>query len=150
MAMAKRVRTVQCYHCRRRLEVSSSTKSTSCPGCHKAVLVEDVVVRQLRAVTKIETAGRLIIRKGGRVNANRYVIATGGIDVEGHLNAARVYCGGVVTLNPRSTWKGDLEAPGLVVKKGARIEGGYFNVPADPLGAADLQASSSSRSRGAR
>ena len=45
MAKAKPAarRSIRCYLCGRRSEVSARTMSTTCPGCNKAIKVEDVV-----------------------------------------------------------------------------------------------------------
>ncbi len=137
--MAKRgPHVVQCYHCRHRFEVSGSAQSTSCPKCHKPLIVEDVVVKQLRVVSKLQTTGKLVIERRGRVIAKSTVTANEGIEVVGNLDANEVVSGGPVVIGPKATWKGSLTAPSIEVKPGAKVLGGQFHVPADPLAVADL------------
>lgn len=105
--------------------------SVPCPKCHKNVVVEDVVVKNYKPVSAIQTCGRLIIRKGGRVAA-KTVEAHQGVEVLGALQA-QVLSGGPVVVGPKAEWRGDLRAPSLEVKSGARFLGGYFVIPDDPL-----------------
>jgi hypothetical protein len=136
MAKPTSPRTVQCYHCRHRFEVSRQTMTTSCPKCSKALTVEDVVIKTAHAVRKIQTCGRLIVQKKGRVIAQS-VEAHGGVEVEGILEA-KVLSGGPVKIGAKGQWRGDCGAPSLVVEAGGRIDGGYFVIPDDTLGVADL------------
>ncbi len=131
-------RTVQCYHCRHRFEVGGRAQSTSCPGCNKPLIVGDVDVKQLKGPLKeVRTCGRIIVRKKGRLMAE-YVEAHGGIDNQGVIDARHVVCGSVIRLAPKSQFKGDLVAPSLEIQLGARILGGLFAVPEDPLKVGDL------------
>ena len=107
------------------------TMSVPCPHCHKPVITEDVVVRAYKPVVRIQTCGRLIVRKGGRVNA-QHVEAQLGVECRGALHAS-VVSGGPVLIEKNAEWKGDLKAPVLAVKSGARLLGGYFEVPCNPL-----------------
>ena len=127
------LRRVECYHCGRALEVGQSTMSTSCPGCHKPVIVEDVVVRSYKAVTTIETCGKLIVGKRGVCVAARRIVAHGGMEVEGKVTCPSAVSAGRVALGPKSEWKGDLRAPVLEMKEGAKIASGYFEIPYNPL-----------------
>jgi hypothetical protein len=124
-------RTVLCYYCRHRFEVGGRAMSVSCPGCNKPVIVEDVIVKNYKPVKSLQTCGMLIIRRGGRVAATE-VEAQQGVMCDGAL-AGNVVSGGPVTLGAKAEWKGDLRAPSLVVKGGARILGGYFDIPRNPL-----------------
>jgi predicted RNA-binding Zn-ribbon protein involved in translation (DUF1610 family) len=136
MARAPTQRTLQCYHCRHRFEVSSKALSITCPKCAKPLVIEDVVIKTAHNVRKIQTCGRLIIEKKGRVVA-QLVEAQGGVDVEGYLEA-KVVSGGHVRIAAKAHWKGDCSAPSLVVELGGQIEKGYFVIPEDALGMADL------------
>jgi hypothetical protein len=132
MAKAASPRTVQCYHCRHRFEVSRQTLTTVCPKCNKPLTVEDVVIKNAHGVRKIQTCGSLTVTKKGRVIAQQ-VEAHGGVDVEGIMEA-NVVSGGPVRIGPKASWKGDLSAPSLVVELGGRIERGYFVIPEDRAG----------------
>ncbi len=132
-------RTVQCYHCQHRFEVGGRTQSTSCPGCNKPVIVEDVVVDRLRAgLVELRTCGKVTIKKKGRLMVAKTVEAHGGIECEGVLEAKEVISGQTAVLGPKCQWSGGLTAPGAIVKEGAKIKPSLFNVPADPLGLTDL------------
>ena len=136
--MARRsARTVQCYLCRRRFEVGARAQSTSCPGCNKPVIVEDIIVKQLKPVKRVQTCGRIVVQKKGRI-ISEFVEAHEGIEVLGVLQAD-VISGGPVIIGAKARWKGDLRAPSLEIKQGARIEGGRFSVPDDPVGVGDLR-----------
>jgi len=126
MAKPTTPRTVHCYHCRHSFEVSPQTMSTSCPKCSRALTVEDVVIKTAHSVRKIQTCGRLIVQKKGRVIAQT-VEAHGGVDVEGILEA-KVISGGRVRIGEKAQWRGDCAAPSLEIVEGGRIEGGFFEI----------------------
>lgn len=141
-------RPVQCYHCKHRFEVGGKTMTTSCPGCHKALLVQDVVVKGIEACRKLQTCGRIIIEKKGRVMA-QLVEAHQGIDVQGVIETKN-YAGGPVVIGARGEWKGDCRAPALSIEPGGRIAGGYFVIPDDSLGLSTLPTSSEPKARARR
>lgn len=134
--MAAQLRTIQCYHCRHRFEVPKQAMSTSCPKCSKPLTVEDIVIKTAHAVRKIQTCGKLVVQKKGRVIAQS-VEAHGGVDVEGILEA-KVLSGGPVRIGAKAQWRGDCSAPSLEVELGGRIDSGYFVIPDHSLGLADL------------
>ncbi len=133
MAKTLPPRSVLCYHCRHRFDVGGRAMSVSCPGCNKPLIVEDVIVKTYKPVKTLQTCGMLIVRRGGRVAAT-HVEAQSGIDCQGAIWAS-VVSGGRVHIGPKGEWKGDLRAPALSVKAGARILGGRFSIPDDPLAA---------------
>ena len=101
-------------------------------------MVGDLHIKQLKGPLKeVRTCGRIHITKRGRVLAD-LVEAHGGIYCLGTIDARRVLSGKPVTLGNKSRFKGDLTAPGLNVESGARIDGGYFAIPHDPLSLEDL------------
>lgn len=136
MAKASGPRTVQCYYCATRFEVGAAAMSVSCPGCYKPVHVSDVIVDKLRAVTELRTCGRIVVKRTGRVIA-RHVEAHEGVEVQGVMDA-NVVSGGEVRIGPKGQWKGDCRCPALIIESGARIFGGYFHFPTDPLKLSDL------------
>ena len=137
--MARRTgfKTVQCYHCAHRLEVSRSAESTSCPGCNRPLFVGDLHITTLKPVQKVQTCGRITVAKKGRIIADT-VIAVEGMDVEGIVDAKRVISGGHVSIGPKAQWRGDLSAPSLVIALGAQVRWSHFNIPHDELGVSDL------------
>jgi|SRR5678815_402834 hypothetical protein len=136
MAKPSGTRTVQCYHCRHRFEVSRQTLTTVCPKCSKSLTVEDVVIKTAHGVRKIQTCGRLVVQKKGHVIA-QLIEAHDGVEVEGILEG-KVISGGPVRIGPKASWKGDCSAPTLEVELGGKIERGFFVIPDDSLGLADL------------
>jgi predicted RNA-binding Zn-ribbon protein involved in translation (DUF1610 family) len=130
------VRVVQCYHCRHRFDVSPKAESTGCPSCGQRVIVGDVIVRELRPVSRVQTCGRIVVHEKARINAE-LVEAHEGIEVLGGLSA-KVVSGGPVIIGPKARWSGDCHAPSLHIHLGARIESGRFTVPDHGLGLEDL------------
>ena len=124
---------VYCYFCGRRIEVGPRTMSTSCPGCHKSVLLEDIVVKGYKGVTNLETCGKLIVSRRGHAVAKNRIVAHSGIEVKGRVQCGHALTAGRVTLFGKAEWRGDLRAPSLVVEQGAVIISGWFKVPEDPL-----------------
>ncbi len=110
--------------------------TVSCPGCNKKLLVDDIIVKDFRAVTKLQTCGKIVIQKKGRVIAN-LVEAHQGLEVRGIIEAKR-FKGGPVRIAAKAQWKGDCQAPLIRIDKGALISGGRFDIPNDDLGLADL------------
>ncbi len=130
-------RLVQCYLCRHRFEVGGRAQSTSCPNCNKALHVGDEIIKQLRGPLKeLRTCGKVIIEKKGRLIVET-LEAHGGIECLGVLDARKIISGRTVVMGPKSQFKGDLTAPAVDMKLGARVHS-HFNVPADPLGLKDL------------
>jgi hypothetical protein len=124
---------VHCYHCGRRMTVGRRAQSTSCPGCSRRVVIEDIVVRTYHAVVNAETCGKLIVAKGGHVVVQKRIVAFKGIEVEGKLQCREAISAGPVLLGPKAEWKGNLRAAALAVKSGGSIQAGHFIIPADVL-----------------
>ncbi|MDG2147987.1 MAG: polymer-forming cytoskeletal protein [Planctomycetota bacterium] len=115
--------SVRCYHCDHPFDVGARAASTNCPGCNQRVVVEDVVIKKLMPVSRVQTCGRLVIEKKGTVIAE-VVQAQGGVEVMGSLDA-RVESGGPVVIGASARWKGDCRAPTMAIRRGARIEGEF-------------------------
>lgn len=129
---------VQCYLCRHRFEVSGRAQSTSCPGCNKPVIVDNKVIDKIMyGLAEYRTCGSITIKKKGRLMAE-HIVAHGGIVCDGTLEAKKVLSGKPVVISKTATWRGDLQAPSLDLKLGAKVKPSYFEVPADPQGLADL------------
>lgn len=110
--------------------------TTVCPGCSKSLMVDDIVVKTLESVRKIQTCGRIVVHKKGRVIA-QFVEAHQGVEVEGVIEA-NVLSGGPVRIHAQAHWKGDCHAPSVAIADGCRIAGGHFVVPDRSLGVEDL------------
>lgn len=126
MAKKATAREVVCYHCGRAFEIGSRAMTVSCPGCFRPVLVEDIVVRNVQGNTTLQTCGRLVVQRRGRVVAKR-IQAIGGVEMLGTLEAS-VECEGAVRIGAGGKWKGDCTAPVLRVESGASILGGFFRI----------------------
>lgn len=129
-------RIVQCYFCRHRFEVAGRAESTSCPGCHKALFVGDIVISKLKPVKEVRTCGKITVKKSGRIIAD-LVEAHRGVECLGNIDAKKVIAGPVI-IGPKAVWKGDCHAVTVVIKDGAVIGRGRFHVPEDDLEVADL------------
>ncbi len=140
--MARRTgkRTIQCYLCQGRFEVSWTAQSTSCPHCHKPVIVEDLILKKnkpkLLLVSKVQTCGKIVVPKGARIGAE-LIEAHQGLEMRGVLQAKQVR-GGPVIIGATAEWRGNLNATLVTIELGAKIKEGQFNVPDDELGIGDL------------
>lgn len=107
--------------------------STSCPNCHRPVVVEDLVIKNYQGVTNVETCGKLTVTRRGNVVAKNRVVAFGGIEMLGRLQCGEALVAGQVVIGAKAEWKGDLHAMSILVRDGAKIGGGHFLTPDDPL-----------------
>jgi hypothetical protein len=130
-------RTVQCYHCRHRFEVGGRAQSTSCPGCYKPVIVENLVVDKLKLVTEVRTCGHITVTRKGRIGA-KLVEAHLGITCEGTIDAKEIRGGLHLHLGSKCHFKGDAKALALTIEEGAIISPSFFDVPNDELGLSTL------------
>ncbi len=113
---------VRCYLCGYRFAVSFRTMSSSCPGCNKAIIIEDLVVKSYVPVTHLQTCGKIRIVKRGRVAARR-IQSGGGIVCEGAIEGA-IETDGEVHLGPKASWKGTLlQSRSLAIADGAKLLG---------------------------
>lgn len=136
--MAKKTvkRTVQCYHCEHRFDVSAKAMTVSCPKCSKPLMVEDVVVKTAHAVRKLQTCGKVVVQRRGRVIAD-LVVGQEGIEVIGVLEA-KVARGGSVKITSKALWRGDCHASSVSVEEGAKVTSGQFVVPYAVAGPAEV------------
>ncbi len=96
--------------------------STTCPGCHKAIKIEDVIVKTYIPVVDLQTCGRIKITKRGRVAARR-IQSGDGIDCDGIMEGA-VETDGDVHFGPKSSWKGtSLLSRSIEIAAGAKLIG---------------------------
>ncbi len=122
MPQAPARRSVRCYLCGHRFDVSLRTMSTTCPGCNKAIKVEDLEISSYVPVTELQTCGTVRIARRGRVVAKRIRCGTG-VDCEGTIEAT-IDTDGFVRLGPKATWKGDsLRSRTLRISDGAKLLG---------------------------
>ncbi len=122
MRKAGTTRDIRCYLCGHRLTVSMRAMSTTCPGCHKAIKIEDVIVKTYIPVVDLQTCGRIRITKRGRVAARR-IQSGDGIECDGIMEGA-VETDGDVHFGPKSSWKGSsLLSRSIEIAAGAKLIG---------------------------
>jgi len=96
--------------------------STTCPGCNKAIKIEDVIVKTYIPVIDLQTCGRIKITKRGRVAARR-IQSGDGITCDGVMEGA-VETDGDVHLGPKASWKGStLLSRSIKIDAGAKMVG---------------------------
>ena len=104
------------------MEVSFKTMSTTCPGCNRAIKIEDVLVKSYVPVNDLQTCGRIKITKRGRVAAKR-IQCGDGIECEGSIEGS-IESEGCMRLGPNSNWKGRaLQSQSLAISEGATLNG---------------------------
>ena len=122
MARATTKRPVRCYLCGQQMVVSQRTMSTTCSGCHKAIKVEDIVVKSYVPVIDLQTCGKIRIAKRGRISAKR-IQCGDGIICDGAMQGT-VESDGDVRLGPKASWKGkSLQSRSLAIADGATLLG---------------------------
>jgi len=57
---------------------------------------------------------------------------------DGVIEAKQVLSGKPLVLGKSATYRGDLQAPAVEMKLGAKVKPSQFEVPSDPLGLADM------------
>ncbi len=115
-------RNIRCYLCGRPMEVSSKTMSTTCPGCNRAIKIEDVLVKSYVPVNDLQTCGRIKVTKRGRIAA-KHIQSGDGIECEGSIEGS-IESEGCMRLGPKSNWKGRaLQSQSLAVSEGATLHG---------------------------
>jgi hypothetical protein len=96
--------------------------STTCPRCHKAIKIEDLVVKSYIPVVDLQTCGTIRITKRGRVAAQR-IQCGGGIVCEGAMEGS-IETDGDVQMGPKAYWKGKtLQSRALEIAAGAKLVG---------------------------
>ena len=123
-------RQVVCTHCQRATDVALRAMSVFCPHCHKRLILEDFKIDSYYAVREFSTCGNVVVEKKGHVVAP---IKAGNLTVKGKVQG-HVTARGQVEIKKTGWFKGDLEAPCLVVENGAVLDGfvriGPARVPA--------------------
>ena len=128
-------RDIRCYLCGHRFEVSSRTMSVPCPKCNKALKVEDVTIKSYLPVNDLQTCGRIIVTKIGRIVA-KLIRCGDGIECEGTIEGS-IETDGKFVLGPKASWKGkSLFTTSLEIADGAKLVG-YVKVPYVPPKAND-------------
>jgi len=104
------------------MEVSFKTMSTTCPGCNRAIKIEDVLVKNYVPVIDLQTCGSIKITKRGRVAA-KLIQSGAGIECEGSIEGS-IESEGCMRLGPKAVWKGRaLQSQSLAISEGAMLSG---------------------------
>jgi len=104
--------------------------SVPCPKCNKAHKVEDITIKSYLPVNDLQTCGRIIVTKIGRIVA-KLIRCGDGIECEGTIEGA-IETDGKLVLGPKASWKGkSLFTGGLEIADGAKLVG-YVKVPYAP------------------
>jgi DNA-directed RNA polymerase subunit RPC12/RpoP len=112
-------RRVVCTYCDKAVEVAQRAMSVFCPHCKKRLILEDYKIDGYYAVREFFTCGDVVVEKKGHVVAPiRAANLTVKGKVQGHVTAR-----GQVEIKKNGWFKGELEAPVLVVETGAVFEG---------------------------
>jgi len=124
------MKRVFCTHCGQVMDVAVRAMSVFCRHCNKRLILEDFKIDSYYAVRDFATCGDVVIEKKGHVVAP---IKAGNLTVKGKVQG-HVTARGQVEIKKTGWFKGDLEAPCLVVENGAVLDGfvriGPSQVPA--------------------
>jgi len=109
---------VSCTHCAQNMDVAVRAMSVFCPHCNKRLILEDFKIDSYYAVREFSTCGDVVIEKKGHVVAP---IKAGNLTVKGKVQG-NATVRGQVEIKKSGWFKGDLEAPCLLVEDGAVLE----------------------------
>jgi cytoskeletal protein CcmA (bactofilin family) len=119
-------RTVECYHCLSAISVAARATNLTCPRCYQPIRTDDVVIDEHRVVGQLRTCGVVVVARRSSLRANS-VESSAGVEVLGELRA-NVLTRGPVVIGPKGVFLGDCRAARVVVRPGATILGGRFEV----------------------
>lgn len=113
------MKVVHCTHCTGRAEVAEKAMSVFCPHCKKRLILEDFRIKTYKAVREFATCGDVVVEKRGKVAAQvlaQNLVVKG--MVQGNVRAREK-----IEIGRTGQVHGDISAPRLVVKAGAKIRG---------------------------
>jgi len=122
------VKRVYCTHCGQVMEVAVRAMSVFCAHCHKRLILEDFKINSYYAVREFSTCGDVVVERKGHVVAP---IKAGNLTVKGKVQG-HVTARGHVEIKKSGWFKGELEAPVLVVEQGAVFDG-FVRIGAIPF-----------------
>ena len=127
---------VRCYHCGGSASIASKAFSAACEHCGKSLDIPDVRIKGHHWGGVLMTCGRIVIGRKAEVTVTMG-IASLGADVLGTFTGVLI-SGGAVTIGPKAVFHGSVWAKSLRIEPGAKVGGGPFVVPCDPLGYVSL------------
>lgn len=110
---------VLCTHCSGANEVARRAMSVFCVHCRKRLILENYTIKTYQALKGYSTCGDVVVEKSGRVAApiQAHTLTVKGI-MEGNVETR-----GRVEITSTGSLVGDVSAPALCVKKGAKLLG---------------------------
>jgi cytoskeletal protein CcmA (bactofilin family)/predicted RNA-binding Zn-ribbon protein involved in translation (DUF1610 family) len=118
MVVGEREREVCCFSCGHRQKLSTSAQSSMCPGCGAYMDLRDFKIESPFG-RSVQTAGEVHIAPRGDVTSTR--LMCGSAYVEGSLRGC-IVCTVVGRLRIKGRLTGLLDAPHIIVEKGADME----------------------------
>lgn len=123
---ADTLRTVRCYLCGKPFDAPGRAISLSCPWCYRRVTLDDVVIREECYTNRVQTCGRIVVLKRGRLHAG-IVESSLGVEVYGFIEGkirshARLY------VAPKGCIKGEAWAPTVQLEPGAIVDGAALKI----------------------
>lgn len=109
------VRRVACTYCAGAVDVALRAMSVFCPLCKKRLVLEDFKIDSYYAVREFFTCGEIVVEKKGHVVAS---IRGGTLIVKGKVQG-HATVRGAVQIKKSGQFRGELQAPGLVIEEGA-------------------------------
>lgn len=130
-------RTVRCYRCGEPTRASSKAMTTSCVHCFQRIEIPDRVIKISSFGRELCTCGDVTIARKAR-STTRVILAGGRVRILGEARGL-ILAGGAVEVGPGGVLIGGAVTPTLELDPRARVEGGPFRVPLDPLGVLSSQ-----------
>jgi cytoskeletal protein CcmA (bactofilin family)/predicted RNA-binding Zn-ribbon protein involved in translation (DUF1610 family) len=118
MVVGERERDVCCFSCGHKQKLSTSAQSTMCPGCGAYMDLRDFKIEGPFG-RSVQTAGEVHIAARGDLTSTR--LMCGSAFIEGSLRGC-IVCTGTGRLRMKGRLTGLLNAPHMLVEKGADME----------------------------
>ncbi|MBI2930537.1 MAG: polymer-forming cytoskeletal protein [Planctomycetes bacterium] len=112
-------RSLLCPRCDAPIDVSASTKSVPCPGCHRNIRTEDEVVNDYQARVEYYNEGHVEVAKKGIIIAE---VRVRNLTIKGEVKGP-VRARESVQIAKGGRLYGDVVAPTLSVEEGAVLVG---------------------------
>lgn len=123
---AETLRTVRCYLCGKPFDAPGKAISLSCPWCYRRVTLDDIVIREECYTNRVQTCGRIVVLKRGKLRAS-LIEASLGVEVYG-LAEGRIRSHARLYVAPKGIIKGEAWAPTVQLEPGAIVDGAAFKI----------------------
>lgn len=118
MVSGEKVRTIHCFSCGHKQQVSSSAQSSQCPHCSSYIDLRDFKIAGPFG-RSIQTQGEVIILPKADVTSSK--IACGSAIIEGKLRG-NLSCTGEVHIRYHGKLLGGIDAHHLIIEKKANVD----------------------------